>query len=302
MSKLKKVLLQAGYEILEGSVHGKNQTRFTHLLVRKNDKQYFCKVNNTNEVYASHSNESLAKSFKDIPPGIQLLTAVDELEEGDHILHIYPYIDQSPVSNESQQFNDFSVQKSDIDAFLHRVLEAIAYVEHQELVTAYESHRQTPTENTVLALLKKLPKDTPYAVEFLQYLLSEGNNLNEYRLSMTDIQPQNMFWNTSDKTLILCDFEDLSPQKRYYDYAKFCTQLWVVYGRSEYAKRFIVLLFASLPTKDKSTSYSYIRFNMMFELLVNYSVFKDRITRKRIHDMMRWVRKDLLQTVNQTGE
>ena len=65
--KLREFLRSKGYEVLESSVSGKNQTRFFHLVLRKGSEKIYCKVNKLDEVYELHSNSSLAKYFAKAP-------------------------------------------------------------------------------------------------------------------------------------------------------------------------------------------------------------------------------------------
>jgi hypothetical protein len=295
---IKEILLNSGYGTIESSVHGKNQTRFTHLILEKDGQKFFCKVNNDNEVYDSQINQLLSTLLRDSPDGITFHAPVDTIEDDDHIFHIYPYVDQRPVSSESEDFTDFQVPESDVELYLQRVLAAIRYVEGQQMVSHFETRHRIPVEDTVIALLRQTPIDTPHAVEFLQYVLDEGARLPEYRLAIDDIQPQNMFWDTTTKHLTIFDLELLMPKKRCYDYAKFCAQLWVVYGRESYAQQFTRMLFDQLPAEEKGIVYSYFRYHMSCEALLYYRVFREDYRRERTVVMMDWIRRDLLDLVN----
>lgn len=297
-ARIRTLLAAAGYEILDDSVQGKNQTRFTHWILQKNETKYFCKVNNTSDVYSKHLNEALSRYFKDEPTGVTFLTPVQVLEEGDHVLLIYHFIDQSPVSNESKNFKDFAVTLEDLTIFLDRVLSALDYIERQDIVTAHEDNRLEPIMTTVVNLLRDLPHSTPYALELLQYLLRHGEVLNDYRLAINDVQPQNMFWDHDGQTLTVFDLEHMGPRRRYYDHAQFCCQLWLIYNKPAYAKRFAKMLFTSLSSTDRNIAFSYFRFNMTHQLLAHYTTFKDAVVRGRASDMMRWMRRDLLSLVN----
>lgn len=289
-------LANQGYKVVATEVHGKNQTRFLHFILEKNGRKYFSKAN-MSDLYEVHLNASLVNKLQDAPAGIQFLTPVEILEDGDVVFHIYDYIDQKPVSNESEHFTDFSVNSPDIEGFLGKVLQAIAYVEKQSVVTIYEKNREQSVDEMVVQLLKRIPSDTPYAVELLQHLLKEGDP-KEYRFAIDDIQPQNMFWIADKKELILFDLDHIGPRPRYFDHAKFFSQLWVVYDRKEYALKFMGLLFSKLTGEERATAYRYLRFNLTFITLKDYGTFKDHQTRRRITEMMRWIRKDLLLLAN----
>lgn len=289
-------LEKQGYEISETSVHGKNQTRFVHFILKKDSRKYFCKANKTG-LYATHMNAALVRKVKDIPKGVEFLAPVDELEYGDIVFHIFPYIDQSPVSNEAKQFKDFNVSEEDLTVFFERVVAAITSIESQKIVTMYERNRNVSVKKTVLDTLRRLPSDTPYAVEFLQHMLQE-DDLDEYRTALDDIQPQNMFWVAGDKKLIVFDFDFVGVHRRYYDHAKFFAQLWVVYNRAEYAKQFMKVVFMLTAEEDHGKAYRYIRFNLTQEALRCYGIFKDAESRTRTQELMRWIRKDLLDYAN----
>lgn len=285
-----------GYEVHETSVHGKNQTRFLHFIVQKDGHKYFCKANMF-DLYDIQINAGLADKISKAPAHIRFLAPVSKLEHDDVLFYMYPYIDQEPISNEAKQFQDFTVPETDIDIFLQRVLTAIAHIEQQQLVTSYEHSQSMYAQDVVLGLLSSLPGDTPYALPFLKHLLAE-KHLDDFRPAIRDIQPQNMFWDANTKTLTLFDLEDIAPLPRYYDHAKFFAQLWVVYDRDKYARRFMELLFAQLKPEEKATAFRYIRFNLAAESLRSYKIFKSLKDRQRTTALMRWLRKDLLELVN----
>lgn len=285
------------YNVLETSVHGKNQTRFMHFILEKDGKKYFCKANK-NDMLMTHMNAALVRKVKNVPEGVEFLTPIDELEYEDTVFHVFPYINQRPVSNEAEYFRDFNVSEEDLEVFFGRVLMAINCIESQKIVTINEANRHVSAKKTVLDTLKRLPGDTPYAVEFLQYLLQE-DDLDEYRTALDDIQPQNMFWLADDKKLIVFDLDFVGVHRRYFDHAKFFAQLWIVYDRAEYAKQFMKLVFASIPEEKRGKAYRYIRFNLTHEALRSYWVFKDAESQTRTQALMRWIRKDLLEYANQ---
>lgn len=298
VEKITEILLRSGYQTLESSVHGKNQTRFTHLILEKESVRYFCKVNNDNQVYDSQVNQTLSNLLADAPKGVTFLAPIETIEEGDYIFHIYPYIDQLPVSSESERFTDFQVPEPEIDLYLQRVIDAITYVEKQELVSVYAMRHKVSVDEMVVALLQKVPMDTPHAVEFLQHLLSEGKSLTTYCLAIDDIQPQNMFWHTDTQALTIFDLENIVPKRRGYDYSKFFAQLWVVYGREAYAKRFIQLLFSQHAQSERGELYSYLRFHMTYEALLYYGLFREPEEQERNSRMMHWIRREFLALAN----
>lgn len=292
----RKFLESQGYEVHETSVHGKNQTRFLHFVVQKDGQKYFCKVN-TYDLYDTQINAGLASKLGKAPPHIRFLAPVVRLEHGDVLFYMYPFVDHEPISNEAKQFRDFGVPETDIDTFLERVLAAIAHIERQQLVTLHGHNQSMHPQDVALDLLKTLPGDTPYALYFLKYLLSEKHL--EFRPAIRDIQPQNMFWDSGSQTLTLFDLEDIAPLPRYYDHAKFFAQLWVVYGRDSYARRFMELLFAQLKTKGRAEAFRYIRFNLTVEALRSYKTFRSIEDRQRTKALMSWLRKDLIELANE---
>lgn len=297
VNKYEAILMKHGYSTVENSVHGKNQTRFLHFILEKGGQKYFSKANLPDQ-YETHINSGLVKKLaNNTPSNIEFLAPLDIIEEDDIIFHIYRYIDQRPISNESAGFADFSVSKSDTDNYLNLVLDAIEHVASSQFVTANEGRRSLSIQSVAASHIRKLPNDTPYAVEFLKYLL-EQPKLRDFRLAITDIQPQNMFWVESEKKLIMFDLDAIGPQLRYFDQAKFASQLWVVYDRSDLAIRFIELFLARLTSEEMSEAYRYLRFNFTNDALLHYAIFKDHESRERTVHLMKWIRKDLLEMIN----
>lgn len=299
VDRYSQILTENGYTVVGESVHGKNQTRFLHFVLEKDGKKYFSKANRFN-VHDTHMNASLIKYIKNIPESVSFLAPEREIIEDDVVFHLYPYINQEPVSNESKEFSDFNVDEEDIDVFLERVLSAIKCVESQKgLVTNQERNRDKNSEDIALRLLRnnKPPNDTPYGVEFLKYLANE-RGLNEYRMAIDDIQAQNMFWYKEDKSLTVFDFDFVGPKLRYYDHAKFAASLWVVYDKPEYAKRFAKMVFDDVPEGDRGLAYRYMRRHLTEEALIDYGAFDDPTTQARTKEFMKWIRRDLLFVAN----
>lgn len=295
--KYQTILQKHGYIVVDSSVHGKNQTRFLHFILEKNGVKYFCKVNRP-ELYDTHVNSSLVNKLTDqSPPNVQFLAPLKEIEADDSIFHIYTYIDQTPVSNESAGFTDFLVDDADIELYLASVIDAIQHISSRQFVTTNEHQRSVSTQQAVIRLLRSLPNDTPYAIEFLKYLLSRSD-VDEFELAMDDIQPQNMFWLKQDKKLVVFDLDAISPQLRYFDHAKFAAQLWIVYDKPVLAKRFVEMTLERLSIADKSDAYRYLRFNFTREALMHYAHFNDPESRQRSLDLMKWVRRGLLELIN----
>lgn len=291
-------LKQHGFDVLEQEVHGKNQTRFYHFVVKKNDQRLFCKVNIAVHLAESQRNSSLARQFTGPPAGVEVLTPVDELSWHDALFQFYPYVDSLPVSTESAAFHDFRVPEADIDTFLQRVLAVIAYIGEQDIVTVYEYNRMASPEQMVTQILRTIPAETPHAVELLQHILHDAELLGDYRLSIHDIQPQNMFWDTNGKVLSVFDLENLQPNLAFHDHASFFTQLWVVYDQPEYARRFMALFFRSLLAAERHAAYEYIRCSLSRLSLKYYANFKQPEERRRIEKLIRWLRSELLLVAN----
>lgn len=293
-------LKQHGYQVLEHTVHDKNQTRFYHFVVKKNGQRLFCKVNNLASLVDNQLNSSLARTFSSPPGGVRLLMPLSELRREDAIFQFFPYVDQLPISTEAAAFKDFRVPEADIDVFLERVIDLIAYIGRQDIVTAYEYKRTEPAEHSAIAVLKAMPADIPYGVELLQNVLRLSELLHDYRLSIHDIQPQNMFWDVEEKVLSVFDLEDLQPNPAYHDQASFFAQLWVVYDRPEYARRFMVALFRGLSADECRMAYAYTRFNLSGLCLKYYTNFKRPEERRRTEALIRWLRLELLSVANDT--
>lgn len=295
--KYQTILQKYGYVVTSTSVHGKNQTRFLHFILEKDGLKYFCKANRPG-LYDTHVNSSLVHKLTDqSPPNVQFLTPLKEIEVDDVIFHIYTYIDQKPVSNESAGFTDFLIDDADVESYLNGVIDAIQHISSRQFVTTNEHQRSVSTQQAVIRLLRSLPDDTPYAIEFLKYLLSRSD-VDEFELAMDDIQPQNMFWLKQDKKLVVFDLDAISPQLRYFDHAKFAAQLWVVYDKPVLAKRFVEMTLGRLSATEKSDAYRYLRFNFTREALMHYAHFNDPESRQRSLDLMKWVRKGLLELIN----
>lgn len=291
-----------GYIMRERSVHGKNQTRFHHFVLEKDGRRWFCKVNHLPAVLAPQLNSALVRLLTaDAPPGVRFLAPAQELIWGDALFHIYPFVDQLPVSNEAAGFKDFLVEEAGLPLFFARVLDAVDFVGAQDIITANEGERWRSPRHAVVEMLRRLPAETPYAVELLQYVLAESARLPEYALAINDIQPQNMFWSTSDQSLILFDLEHLAPQRRFRDVAYFFINLWLVCGRPEYARQFLALAVQRLSPADRHAAYAYVRLHLSELYLTYYGAFKDAEHRKRLRAVIRWVRLELLPLVNGIG-
>ena len=270
-----------GYVVRERSVHGKNQTRFHHFVLEKDGRCWFCKVNHLPAVLAPQLNSALVRLLTaDAPPGVRFLAPTQELIWGDAPFHIYPFVDQLPVSNEAAGFKDFLVEEADLPLFFARVLDAVDFVGAQDIITANEGERWRSPRHAVVEMLRRLPA---------------------YALAINDIQPQNMFWSTSDQSLTLFDLEHLAPQRRFRDVAYFFINLWLVCGRPEYARQFLTLAVQRLSLADRHAAYAYVRLHLSELYLTYYGVFKDAEHRKRLRAVIRWVRLELLPLVNGIG-
>jgi hypothetical protein len=299
MNTITAFLKQQGYHVLEKSVHDKNQTRFYHCIVEKDGERYFCKANKSSTVYGEHMNSEIAAYFKKSPAKISFMEPVRIESYRDHVIHFFSYIDQLPVSNEAKDFRDFSVKEADLDTFFGRVIAAIRFVSEQRVITVNEYIREKPPRENVFALVKNLPPATPYGLELLGLMAKEGEILRSYELALEDIQPQNMFWFEDTKELALFDLEALSPRLKHYDYARFAVNLWCIYDKPQYAKRFLDLVFANASEAERSEKYRYIRYNLAENLLEHYAWHKDPQTRRRIKAMTQWFRRDFLRFVNE---
>ncbi len=298
-AKLSSILEQLGYKVEASLVHGKNQTRYIHFVVTKNGCKYFCKVNRGDEVFEEHINAGLAKNFGKAPTGIYFMTPAKIEEVKGFSFYFYPYLDQMPVSNESKKFADFNVPAQDIPNYFNKVLKAIEFINQQELITNREYERFNRLESKIFNLAKSIPADVPHGLVFLKYLASEGEGLDKYYLSINDIQPQNMFWVNKDKSLHIFDLEAIGPKLKYYDHAHFTARLWYIHARPEYAKKFLAMTLKSLAKLDQKEAFHYIKFNLIYILLRAYTTYKDEPSRNKIEQMLQWIRKDLLQFVNE---
>jgi|GEM_PF-3669854 len=292
-------LQQKGFVILHKAVHGKNQTRFWHFVLERNDQKFFCKVNKYDDGYESHNNSSISKYFSKPPQKIRFINPVETFVYNDSLLHLYPFIALPAVSNESKDFSDFNVPDADSDAYLQTVIAAIRFVAAQKIVSTNESSIERSFDDSFLKLIERLRTEIPHAVEHLKYLLHEGHLLQQKTLAINDIQPQNMFWEIKSKELFIFDLEHLGPNFAYYDFARFSSYVWFVHQKPDLAERFLQLAFADLSHEQKAEQFRYIKFCLVWTLINDFAVFKADTTRKYILSMLAWVRKDFLHFVNQ---
>ncbi len=294
-----KYLVSLGFIISDKSVHGKNQTRFIHVILKKDNKSYFCKINKSDVVFEAHNNSSIAAYLKNQPPNISFMAPLETFKYKNHLIHLYPYINLPTVSSESTKFRDFNVNLKDLEAYFSSVIRAIDYVSKQELITVSESAVESDFVKKFLRQIEEIQVDVPHGLEYVKYLLKEGKTLYKYSLAINDIQPQNMFWNPNGQELCLFDMEQLGPNYKYYDYARFSSYLWFVCGRPEYAKQFLQLTFSDSDYKTKSEKYRYIRFLLVRLLISDYTNFKGVDERQRIRDLLEWIRTDMIRFVNE---
>lgn len=297
--KLKELLTEKGYDLLEESVDGKNQSRYIHLILEKGGKRFFGKVNIRREQLLDIKNESLSELL-DESEHFQFLKPVETLEVDTHsVLLIYPFIHLPAISSESSDFSQFTIDTSDVDAFYQAVNEAFSQMEDKKLYSYRDvgSANEVRLERIAEWITKLSPEDTA-AVEALQVVTERRGSLTTFAPSVGDTQPQNMFWDPVEKKVILFDLEVLQNRPLYFDIAKLAASFWIVCNRAEFAEGLIRYSTKRLGSTNKIGGYHLM---MLLSGLEYYFHFKKVSEAHRVKlslEFIEWLLQDFAEVAN----
>lgn len=216
-----------GYTILQLGVEDKNQTRFNHFKLQKENKLFFAKVNVDDSTIVQVENQLIVSGLND-GDTFCFVKVVDciHVSQNRKIL-IFPYIDLSPMSRESTNFRELNIDKKDWYVFFKALSDTCSAVMNSDI-------KLTPIKydynQKFLEWRKIIPKNDKKILEALNSI-EQSLISSETFLAINDIQLQNMFWDNINKKLFLFDLEHLSHEIVYYDVAKFAASCAIVYNR-----------------------------------------------------------------------
>lgn len=299
LSNITKRLDELGYSIEEGSVEGKNQTRYIHMILHKNSEKYFAKANIKRSNYLDLANEKLSKHLPD-DESFSILKPVEELNIGeDQVLIIYPYIKVPSISTESKDFTDFSVNQKDLSKFFDSLYSALLNLESSKIYTYKDIALVNPlNSDNILSWLEKIDSESSTIVEALQILSTNRGVGFDFVISMADTHPQNMFWDSNDKHLYLFDMESIQHKPKFFDFAKFSSAAFIVCKQFDVSKDWLKYLLEKITiTEDIGLLHLMLLYTGV-EFYVYFKRISDFDRTKHSVEFVDWVLRDFVELVN----
>lgn len=304
---IKAEIKNRGYEIESDSVDGKNQSRFIHLVISKDNVKYFAKANLRIAQLYDLRNEGLSEHL----PGGKNYSVVKPLEKinlGNNIeLFIYPYISHKSISSEASDFADFLVNKTDLNSLFRAANEMIIAVESSSLYSYRDPRSPFLDINKQLVdwLLIIDPGETT-AISALQLLGQALSKKIDLAPAIADLQPQNLFWDPDNKHLYLIDLEAMHNMPPSYDFAKFASSIYIVCGQTKVALEWIQYHINNIIIESSTRRISLtVQLNNMLlwtgvEFYVYFIRVGDQKRQQLALDFLQWGLSDFIKMANNT--
>ena len=304
--EMKSLLKDKGYNVLTESVDGKNQTRYVHMILEKAGKRYFAKINKRREQFFDITNEALSKQ---LPTGddFEFIKSLEVIQlDEDRIILIYPFIAASPISSESNNFNSISVAPTDLNDFFKYTYTALSTLSEQQTYTYKDVGVTSPihADHLVGWLASVNPTDTD-VVEALQALAKKRHLQLPLVVSVSDAQPQNMFWDANLKKVYFFDMETIQHLPRGYDLAKLASSFYIVCSQVKVSTEWVDYVVHQLRTSTESTELiGQLHLMLLLAGVEYYSYFKKINDKNRVAgsiNFIRWALRDFVKLVNDSG-
>ena len=236
LKKCKDLLTDKDYEIVSNSVNDKNQTRFIHLALAKDDTKYFAKVNLRSMQKLDLQSEALSAYLSD-GKNFSIVRVADTIAiDQEHMLQIYPFIEYPAINNEHDDFKSFNIESDDYTNFYDASYEMISSIEKSSLYSLKDlSAPWQDSQKKLVEWLKSIDPSTSAVSTALQLLAQSLPEKIDLAPAVGDIQPQNLFWDKGSKHLYLFDLEAAQNMPPSYDYAKLGSGLYIVSSQPEIA-------------------------------------------------------------------